>query len=37
MADVLTVRGLNKSFGGIVVARNIELALHGGRGALPAE
>ena len=31
MASVLEVRGLNKSFGGIVVARNVDLALHSGR------
>ena len=31
MASVLEVRGLNKSFGGIVVARNVGLALHSGR------
>ena len=31
MAGVLEVRGLNKSFGGIVVARNVDLALHSGR------
>ncbi|HEV3184139.1 MAG TPA: ABC transporter ATP-binding protein [Xanthobacteraceae bacterium] len=31
MGDVLTVRGLNKRFGGIVVARNVDLTLHGGR------
>ena len=31
MANVLEVRGLNKSFGGIVVARNVDLDLHSGR------
>jgi branched-chain amino acid transport system ATP-binding protein len=31
MAGVLEVRGLNKSFGGIVVARNVDLTLHSGR------
>jgi branched-chain amino acid transport system ATP-binding protein len=31
MGNVLEVRGLNKSFGGIVVARNVDLTLHGGR------
>jgi branched-chain amino acid transport system ATP-binding protein len=31
MGAVLEVRGLNKSFGGIVVARNVDLALHSGR------
>ena len=31
MANVLEVRGLNKSFGGIVVARNVDLNLHSGR------
>jgi len=31
MANVLEVRGLNKSFGGIVVARNIDLTLQSGR------
>jgi len=31
MRDVLAVRGLNKRFGGIVVARNIDLTLHAGR------
>jgi branched-chain amino acid transport system ATP-binding protein len=31
MAGVLEVRGLNKRFGGIVVARNVDLALHSGR------
>ena len=31
MADVLEVRGLNKSFGGIVVARDVDLTLHSGR------
>jgi branched-chain amino acid transport system ATP-binding protein len=31
MGDVLAVRGLNKSFGGIVVARNVDLTLPGGR------
>ena len=30
MADVLEVRGLNKSFGGIVVARDVDLTLHSG-------
>jgi branched-chain amino acid transport system ATP-binding protein len=31
MSSILTVNGLQKSFGGIVVARNIDLTLHGGR------
>jgi branched-chain amino acid transport system ATP-binding protein len=31
MANVLEVRGLNKNFGGIVVARNIDLTLQSGR------
>src|SRR5262249_15690156 len=31
MVDVLEVRGLNKSFGGIVVARNVDLTLQSGR------
>jgi branched-chain amino acid transport system ATP-binding protein len=31
MANVLEVRGLNKSFGGIVVARNVDLTLQSGR------
>jgi branched-chain amino acid transport system ATP-binding protein len=31
MGDVLEVRGLNKSFGGIVVARNVDLTLPSGR------
>jgi branched-chain amino acid transport system ATP-binding protein len=31
MGDVLAVRGLNKSFGGIVAVRNVDLTLHGGR------
>jgi branched-chain amino acid transport system ATP-binding protein len=31
MGNVLEARGLNKSFGGIVVARNVDLTLHGGR------
>jgi len=31
MANVLEVRGLNKSFDGIVVARGVDLTLHGGR------
>src|SRR5262249_36046136 len=31
MGTVLEVRGLNKSFGGIVVARNVDLTLHSGR------
>jgi len=31
MANVLEVRGLNKSFGGIVVAHNIDLTLQSGR------
>jgi len=31
MVDVLDVRGLNKRFGGIVVARNVDLTLHSGR------
>ena len=31
MDNVLKVRGLNKSFGGIVVARDVDLSLHGGR------
>ncbi|MBV8752324.1 MAG: ABC transporter ATP-binding protein, partial [Hyphomicrobiales bacterium] len=31
MGEVLTVRGLNKSFGGIVVARNVDLTLQSGR------
>ena len=31
MAGVLEARGLNKSFGGIVVARNVDLTLHSGR------
>jgi branched-chain amino acid transport system ATP-binding protein len=31
MGDVLEVRGLNKSFGGIVVARNVDLTLTSGR------
>ena len=31
MGNVLEVRGLNKSFGGIVVARNIDLTLQSGR------
>jgi branched-chain amino acid transport system ATP-binding protein len=31
MGDVLDVRGLNKSFGGIVVARNVDLTLPSGR------
>jgi branched-chain amino acid transport system ATP-binding protein len=31
MTGVLEVRGLNKSFGGIVVARDVDLTLHSGR------
>ena len=31
MGDVLAARGLNKSFGGIVVARNVDLTLQSGR------
>jgi branched-chain amino acid transport system ATP-binding protein len=31
MDDVLDARGLNKSFGGIVVAHNVDLTLHSGR------
>ena len=31
MANVLEVRGLNKSFDGIVVARDIDLTLQSGR------
>jgi len=31
MGSVLEVRGVNKSFGGIVVARNVDLTLHSGR------
>jgi branched-chain amino acid transport system ATP-binding protein len=31
MVGVLEVRGLNKSFGGIVVARDVDLTLHSGR------
>jgi len=31
MADVLEVRNLSKSFDGIVVARNVDLALQSGR------
>ena len=31
MSGMLTVSGLSKSFGGIVVARDIDLTLHGGR------
>jgi branched-chain amino acid transport system ATP-binding protein len=31
MSSVLAVSGLNKSFGGIVVARDISLTLHSGR------